>query len=342
MALQKGNWQFFMAEMERRSAGLPDPEVADVDVAYAAYCKVILRAAKHNIPRDYNKNYIPGWDEECSCLLCQCQQASSRDEMEATATTLLQKLDDTQRTRWTEVVEYIDFTHSSRKAWQTINLLLGEEQHPAASADANLSGDFTVAELSAAINKLKPGKSPGQDNIYPEFVIHQSDKTSRWLCSFFSACFQRIKLPKIWHRASVIALPKPNSPTKDPKSYRSISLLCEPYKILERLIHSRTEPVVDPQLPSQQACFRRGRSTVDQVTLLTQDIEDSLQDIEKTGVVFLDLTATYDTSQAADLTQRSRSTSRPSRSIPTLAVEFPFPEPCVNLKNLSKSIAVPQ
>ncbi|KAL7878943.1 hypothetical protein AOLI_G00099170 [Acnodon oligacanthus] len=57
----------------------------------------------------------------------------------------------------------------------------------------------------------------------------------------------------------------------------------------------RTEPVVDPQLPSQQAGFRRGRSTVDQVTLLTQDIEDSFQDNDKAGVVFLDLTAAYDT-----------------------------------------------
>ncbi|KAL7856241.1 hypothetical protein AOLI_G00198450 [Acnodon oligacanthus] len=56
-------------------AGRPDPEVADVDVAYAAYCKVCcLRAAKHNILRGYNKNYIPGWDEECSCLLRQHQE----------------------------------------------------------------------------------------------------------------------------------------------------------------------------------------------------------------------------------------------------------------------------
>ncbi|KAJ3590141.1 hypothetical protein NHX12_008095 [Muraenolepis orangiensis] len=57
----------------------------------------------------------------------------------------------------------------------------------------------------------------------------------------------------------------------------------------------RIEPVVDPQLPREQAGFRRGRSTVDQVTLLTQDIEDSFQAKEKVGVVLLDLTAAYDT-----------------------------------------------
>ena len=142
---------------------------------------------------------------------------------------------------------------------------------------------------------MKSGKAPGRDNIHPEFVIHQSAKTTAWLCSFFASCFRRSKLPKTWRRATVVALPKPNKPAQDPKSYRPISLLCVPFKILERLIHSRIDPVVDPQLPREQAGFRRGRSTVDQVTLLTQEIEDSFQNNEKAGVVFLDLTAAYDT-----------------------------------------------
>ena len=77
--------------------------------------------------------------------------------------------------------------------------------------------------------------------------------------------------------------------------YRPISLPCVPSNILERLIHNRIDPVVDPQLPREQAGFRRGRPTVDQVTLLTQYIEDSFQHNEKAGVVFLDLTAAYNT-----------------------------------------------
>ncbi|KAJ3587576.1 hypothetical protein NHX12_011173 [Muraenolepis orangiensis] len=165
----------------------------------------------------------------------------------------------------------------------------------AASVDSNLSGEFTAEELSEAMSKLKPGKSPGRDNIHPEFVIHQSTTTSGWLCAFYTSCYQRLKLPKTWRRASVIALPKPNKPAEDPKSYRHISLLCVPFKILERMIHSRIEPVVDSQLPREQAGFRHGRSTADQVTLLCQDIEDSFQNNEKAGVVYLDLTAAYDT-----------------------------------------------
>ncbi|KAJ3609908.1 hypothetical protein NHX12_022002 [Muraenolepis orangiensis] len=180
--------------------------------------------------------------------------------------------------------------------WHTgTNIAAWIEQAGAASVDSNLSGEFTAEELSEAMSKLKPGKSPGRDNIHPEFVIHQSTTTSGWLCAFYTSCYQRLKLPKTWRRASVIALPKPNKPAEDPKSYRPISLLCVPFKILERMIHSRIEPVVDSQLPREQAAFRRGRSTADQVTLLCQDIEDSFQNNEKAGVVYLDLTAAYDT-----------------------------------------------
>ena len=222
-----------------------------------------------------------------------------------------------------DCVEYVDFTHSSRKAWQTINKLTGRNtthsrcpvtanaiasqlldngRFPdadrdfarwtsrevtslsiAATADANLSSEYTVDELEAAIRKMKSGKAPGRDNIHPEFVIHQSAKTTAWLCSFFTSCFRRSKHPKTWRRATVVALPQPSIPAQDPNSSRHISLLCVTFKILERLIHSRIDPVVDPQLPREQAGFRRGRSTVDQVTLLTQDIEDSFQKNEKAG-----------------------------------------------------------
>ena len=140
-----------------------------------------------------------------------------------TATALMEKLDTTRKARCTEVVESIDFTHSSRKAWQTINQLTGRNTKPsrcpvtanaiasqllkngrfpdadkefarltshkvsslsrAASADANLSADLTAAELSAALNKLIPGKAPGCDYIHPEFIIHQSTTTSGCICS---------------------------------------------------------------------------------------------------------------------------------------------------------------
>ena len=90
-------------------------------------------------------------------------------------------------------------------------------------------------------------------------------------------------------------IPKPGKPEGDPKSYQPISLLCVPYKILKRLIYTRVEPLIDPLLPKQQAEFQHRKSTVDQVVLLTQNIEDSFEAEKKASVVFIDLTAAYDT-----------------------------------------------
>ena len=93
----------------------------------------------------------------------------------------------------------------------------------------------------------------------------------------------------------MVVIPKPAKPVGDPKSYGPISLLCVPYKILERLIYACVEPLIDPLLPKEQAGFRRRKSTVDQVVLLTQNIEDSLEAKKKGSAVFIDLTTAYDT-----------------------------------------------
>jgi len=62
--------------------------------------------------------------------------------------------------------------------------------------------------------------------------------------------------------------------------------------IFKKLIYARDKPIIDPLPPQEQAGFRHGRSAVDQVTQLTQDIEDSFS-AKKVGAVCVDLTAAY-------------------------------------------------
>ena len=78
-------------------------------------------------------------------------------------------------------------------------------------------------------------------------------------------------------------------------SYRSISLLCVPYKILERLIYARVEPLIDPMLPKEQAGFRLAKSILIRLVLLTQNIKDSFKAKKKAGAIFVDLTGAYNT-----------------------------------------------
>jgi len=65
----------------------------------------------------------------------------------------------------------------------------------------------------------------------------------------------QLKIPKIWSRALVVAIPKPEKALGNPKSYHLISLLCVPFKILERLIYTRVETLTNALLPQAQAGF---------------------------------------------------------------------------------------
>ena len=77
--------------------------------------------------------------------------------------------------------------------------------------------------------------------------------------------------------------------TEDPKSYRTVSLLCVPCKIIEKIVYAHVDPIIDILLPQEQAGFRRGKSTVDPVVLLTQT--SRFLEAKKAGVVFNNLTA---------------------------------------------------
>jgi len=120
-------------------------------------------------------------------------------------------------------------------------------------------------EFAAALRRLKQEKSPALDSIFP----------------------------KIWRRALVVAMPSQRRHWGTQRAIVSYVCCVSPLKILERLTYARFETIIDQLLPHEQAGFCHGRSTVDQVTLLTQDIDDIFSARKKAGAVFVDLTAAY-------------------------------------------------
>ena len=93
----------------------------------------------------------------------------------------------------------------------------------------------------------------------------------------------------------MIAIEKPDKDPSLPANYRPISLLSVFYKLLERLALQHIPLTVERLLSPDQAGFRKGRSTCDQVATLTTFIKNGFQQNLKTCAVFLDLAAAYDT-----------------------------------------------
>ena len=141
--------------------------------------------------------------------------------------------------------------------------------------------------------RLNPGKSPGLDSIFTEFILHVAPALKSWFCDFLISCMRQLKIPIIWRRAPIVLIPMLEKSLGDSKSYRPVSLLSIPVKTLEGLTYVRVELLIDILLPHEEAGFRHERSSIDQVTLLNQDTEDSFSAM-KTGAVFVDLTGAYD------------------------------------------------
>ena len=124
---------------------------------------------------------------------------------------------------------------------------------------------------------------------------HFVEATLRWLLQMMNSILKTQKLPKLWRKSKVIAILKPGKDSTLPKSYSPISMLCHTYKLFERMILNRLNPLIETMIIDQQAEFRPGKSTTGQLLNLAQHIEDGYERGVVTGTVFVDLSAAYDT-----------------------------------------------
>jgi len=68
---------------------------------------------------------VPCWDKECETLYRSFTRAPVGTDSDRVASSLLSRLGQKKQERCNEAVNSIDFLHSSRKAWRTINKLTG-------------------------------------------------------------------------------------------------------------------------------------------------------------------------------------------------------------------------
>ena len=327
---RKADWPSYTDATERSIPPIPSGGIT-IEEAYTRFTGALMKAAHSAIPRGFRPTYIPCFDAECSALLTEFENSGDPD----VADHLIDSLDAARRRRWEESTSQMDYTRSSRKSWALISRLGAAQRppkinHPPVKANAVASHlvqvakaprdkkferqvrdrwrsfchqapdrspplDFSLPEIDSALRHVKPGTAPGYDNIHPEFLLHLGPRARSWLSKFFSRILRENKIPKIWRKAKVIAIEKPGKDPKIAANYRPISLLSVCYKLLERLALQRISPTVESILSPDQAGFRSGRSTCDQVAALTTYIENGYQQQLKTGAVFLDLTAAYDT-----------------------------------------------
>ena len=138
---------------------------------------------------------------------------------------------------------------------------------------------------------LKYNKAACIDDVLVEQQRNLGHKAHKWLITMLSKCFTENKIPKIWRQLMIIAIMKPGKDSAIQKSYITISLLCQTYKLYERMILNRVTPLLEQHLIKEQAGFLPGKSCTSQLLNLTQHIEDGYQRGMITGAVFVGLSA---------------------------------------------------
>jgi len=120
---RKADWKRFCLLTDESVEKLPPPDTSNIAGAYQDFCESLLSAAKHCIPRGRRKNYVPCWDKECETLYRFFIRAPVGTDSDRAASSLLSWFGQKKQERWEEAVNFIEFSHSSRKAWRTINKL---------------------------------------------------------------------------------------------------------------------------------------------------------------------------------------------------------------------------
>ena len=93
--------------------------------------------------------------------------------------------------------------------------------------------------------------------------------------------------PAAWTQSLVITLPKKGN-LQLCQNYRTISLSCHPSKVMLKIILNRLQPQADEIIAEEQAGFRAGRSTTEQICNLRILGEKYLQHQQNLYHVFID------------------------------------------------------
>jgi len=167
---------------------------------------------------------------------------------------------------------------------------------PQEPADGIMTKPITMPEMDRALLQLKPKQAPGPDKISNDMLLHLGNPAKKKLLQIFNASWKSGKIPKAWKSAIQIPVLKQGKPQNKAESYRPISLTSCLCKLFERILNYRLVWYLEKNhlLTDAQAGFRKHRSTEDQVTYITQQIEDSFQKKEHTVAVWIDLEKAFD------------------------------------------------
>ena len=145
------------------------------------------------------------------------------------------------------------------------------------------------------LNKLKPFKSPGPDNLHPYVLKSIAETLCTPLARIFQSSLDSMRLPTIWKHANITAIYKKGDKS-DPNNYRPISLTSIACKIMESIVRNylMNHLISNNLLSPKQFGFISGRSVQLQLLLLMDHWTKVLDEGNHIDVVYMDFKKAFD------------------------------------------------
>ena len=140
---------------------------------------------------------------------------------------------------------------------------------------------------------MKKGKSAGVDNILAELVKAGGGDVISTVMAICNKIWQTGKWPTPWTQSLVITLPK-KSNLQQCQNYQTISFISHSSKVMRKIILNNLKPQTEKIIAEEQAGFRAGRSTTEQIFNLHILIEKYLQHQQDLYHVFIDFKKAFD------------------------------------------------
>ena len=152
----------------------------------------------------------------------------------------------------------------------------------------------TPEEVANAIKKTPTGRAPGADEIPSEFLKASLAPSAMKLVELCRLIWKEERVPNDWKEGVILPIYKNKGDRRCTSSYRPITLLSVPSKIVTAIILRRIQPLILSTRRPQQAGFTPKRSTSDCILALRVLAQQRREYRQPLLAAYIDLKSAFD------------------------------------------------
>ena len=194
-------------------------------------------------------------------------------------------------------------------------------------------------EIRAALKKMNVGKAMGQDKIAIDILKEAPGNVFDIIAYHFDIILRYRKVPPPWKKSSTLLQFKKGD--KDNiENYRPICLMSQMTKLFSRVILNRISSKLNEGSRSEQAGFKKGFSTIDNIHAVTQLIERANEYQIPLNILFVDFRKAFDSVEITAVLNALRVHAIPEAYVTLIGEMYKNCETDISLGDISVTVPV--